>query len=59
MRKLSNNSNSNSNTYLTTNKDEKALGTLISNQMLGLLARMSGFKERSVTGQSLALFKSF
>ena len=29
MRKLSNNSNSNSNTYLTTNKVEKALGTLI------------------------------
>ena len=47
MRKLSNNSNSNSNTYLTTNKVEKALGTLISNQMLGLLARRSGFKERS------------
>lgn len=44
MRKLSNNSNSNSNTYLTTNKVEKALGTLISNQMLGLLARRSGFK---------------
>ena len=44
MRKLSNNSNSNSNTYLTTNKVEKALGTLISNQMLGLLARMSGLK---------------
>ena len=45
MRKLSNNSNSNSNTYLTTNKVEKALGTLISTQNLQILRRYASHEK--------------